>query len=47
MNLVVSTVLEAENLLPLLEESQASGRKVNVGIFFFLSSFLLFSATSS
>lgn len=30
VNIVVSTVVEAENIVPLLEEYQSKGRKVNV-----------------
>ena len=37
VNLVVSTIVEAENILPLLKEYQRKGRDVNVGTIFTFS----------
>ncbi|KAK4648035.1 uncharacterized protein QC761_106570 [Podospora bellae-mahoneyi] len=42
VNIVVSTIIEAENILPLLKEYQSKGRKVNV-----LFSFPLFPSAAS
>jgi len=38
VNIIVSTVLEAENIVPLLLEYKSAGRNVNVRAFFFFLS---------